>query len=69
GAALLKRLRDLSDCRLVLADNGRLWADGDASGIDWLRALLRAVAAAGRSDRFEAILDAHAANAPSQGDA
>ena len=69
GAALLKRLRDLSDCRLVLADNGRLWADGDAAGIDWLRALLRAVAAAGRSDRFEAILDAHAANAPNQGDA
>ena len=69
GAALLKRLRDLSDCRIVLADNGRMWVDGADAGIDWLRSLFRDVAAAGRTDTLNSIVEHHAANAPNRGEA
>ncbi len=33
GGESLRRLKENSECRIVVADNGRMWIDGDLSGI------------------------------------
>lgn len=37
---LLARLKEASECRIIVAHNGRVWIDGDATGIQWAREAL-----------------------------
>jgi len=37
---ILKRLRDASDCRIIPAQNGRIWVDGDSEGIAFARSII-----------------------------
>lgn len=56
GNSLLQRLRDASDCRIMVGENGRVWIDGDSNGITWARKALKMVAEKGHTTEFEAIL-------------
>jgi exosome complex component RRP4 len=33
GGESLKRLKEDAECRVIVADNGRMWIDGDLDGI------------------------------------
>ena len=33
----LDRMKDISDCRIIIGENGRVWIDGDDAGISWTR--------------------------------
>ncbi len=33
GKDLLREMKENSDCRIIIADNGRVWVDGEVSGI------------------------------------
>ena len=54
--ALLQRMREACDCRIMVGENGRVWIDGDADGIAWARMALQMVAQDGHSKAFETIL-------------
>ena len=54
--ALLKRMRDACDCRIMVGENGRVWIDGSSEGIAWARKALRCVVDEGHSKAFETIL-------------
>ena len=36
----LKRLREASGCRIIPAQNGRIWIDGDAEGTAFVRSII-----------------------------
>ena len=54
--ALLQRMRDACDCRIMIGENGRAWIDGTSEGIAWARKAIRCVADEGHSKAFETIL-------------
>ena len=33
-------MKDTSDCRIIVGENGRVWIDGDDDGISWTREAL-----------------------------
>ena len=55
--ALLQRMRDASDCRIMVGENGRAWIDGSSEGIAWARKALQRLVSEGHTTAFETILD------------
>jgi len=43
GGETLRRLKTETDCRIVVADNGRMWIDGELDGILDVRNRLSAI--------------------------
>ena len=64
----LERLKNASDCRIVVGQNGKIWVDGNAQGIAWSRAAIEIAQRSGHKDTFEAELTAHEKNAPIRGE-
>ena len=52
----LQTLRDLSDCRIMVGENGRVWVDGDSEGIAWSRTALQRVTNEGHKMDFNALM-------------
>ena len=67
GDATLRSLKEASDCRIIVAENGRVWVDGDAAGVSWMREVLDLVRNKGHMANFDASLEAMMNNAPSGG--
>ena len=55
--ALLQRMRDASDCRIMVGENGRAWIDGSSEGIAWARKALQRLVSEGHTTAFETILN------------
>jgi exosome complex RNA-binding protein Rrp4 len=60
-------LKEASDCRIIVAENGRVWVDGDAAGVSWMREVLGLVRNEGHMANFDASLKAMMTNAPTGG--
>ena len=43
GGDSLRRLKEGTDCRIVVADNGRMWIDGELEGILEVRESLNSI--------------------------
>jgi exosome complex component RRP4 len=69
GNATLQRLREVSDCRIIVGENGKVWVDGDAHGTAWARQAIQLIQESGHKNTFEAELSALEKNAPQKGDA
>ena len=54
--AMLQRIRDACDCRIMVGENGRVWIDGSSSGVAWARQMLHTVATEGHTRSVETIL-------------
>ena len=67
--ANLDRLKNISDCRIIVGENGRVWIDGDADGISWTREALSLAKQSGHKDNFDSIMKKHEAVLNKQGDA
>lgn len=52
----LQQLRDMSDCRIMVGENGRVWVDGDNNGIAWSRNAIQRVASEGHKTNFDALM-------------
>ncbi len=65
----LERLKNASDCRIIVGQNGKIWVDGDAEGIAWARKAIDIAQNCGHKNTFEAEISAHEKNAPKKGDA
>lgn len=50
--SLLNKLKDASDCRIIVAENGRVWIDGDGSGISFVRSIIEITRNSGHNSRF-----------------
>ena len=48
----LKELREVCDSRIIVAENGRVWVDGDADGISFMRTVLHLVRSEGHKASF-----------------
>mgnify|MGYP001371399211 CR=1 FL=1 len=54
----LRQLKEVSDCRIIVAENGRVWVDGDSDGITFMRTVLELVRNEGHMATFNASLEA-----------
>ncbi len=54
----LRQLKEVSDCRIIVAENGRVWVDGDSDGITFMRTILDLVRNEGHMATFGASLEA-----------
>ena len=54
----LRQLKEVSDCRIIVAENGRVWVDGDSDGISFMRTVLELVRNEGHMATFNASLEA-----------
>ena len=54
----LRQLKEVSDCRIIVAENGRVWVDGDSDGIAFMRTILDLVRNEGHKATFGASLEA-----------
>ena len=50
---MLKSIKEASDCRMVVGQNGRIWIEGDASGTRLARAALSVIREAGHRPDIE----------------
>ena len=53
----LQRLRDATDCRIMVGENGRVWIDGSADGVSLARHALHAVSKEAHSKDMDEILN------------
>jgi len=51
GGESLRKLKENSDCRIIVADNGRMWIDGDIDGILKIRSRLNEISGISKSSR------------------
>lgn len=54
----LDRLRNVSDCRILVAENGKVWIDGDAAGTSWAREAITLASERGHMESFAEELSA-----------
>ncbi|MGB0313455.1 MAG: RNA-binding protein, partial [Poseidonia sp.] len=47
--SMLQRLRDASDCRIMVGENGRVWIDGSSEGTSWARSALQRLVSEGHT--------------------
>ena len=47
GGESLRRLKEETECRIVVADNGRMWIDGELDGILSVRHRLQQISEGG----------------------
>jgi exosome complex RNA-binding protein Rrp4 len=50
---MISRIRDLTDCRIIVADNGRVWVHGDADNMFAARELIQTLVDEGHMNNFE----------------
>lgn len=48
----LRELKEVSDCRIIVAENGRIWIDGDSEGISFMRNVIDLVRNDGHKSTF-----------------
>ena len=65
----LDRMKDTSDCRIIVGENGRVWIDGDDSGISWTREALAIAKQQGHKKNFDSIMKKHEKTLTGKGDA
>ena len=53
----LRQLKEVSDCRIIVAENGRVWIDGDSDGISFMRTVLELVRNDGHKATFNKSLE------------
>ena len=53
----MRELKEVSDCRIIVAENGRVWIDGDSDGISFMRTVLELVRDNGHKAAFGESLD------------
>ncbi len=53
----LKILKEVSDCRIIIAENGRVWVDGNPGGVSFMRAVLELVRNDGHKATFDETLE------------
>ena len=53
----LKQLKEVSDCRIIVAENGRVWVDGDSDGIAFMRGIIDLVKNHGHMSNFDESLE------------
>ena len=58
GDSTLRELKEVSDCRIIVGENGRVWVDGDSDGIAFMRTVLDLVRNDGHKATFNASLEA-----------
>jgi exosome complex component RRP4 len=58
GDSTLRTLKEVSDCRIIVAENGRVWVDGDTDGITFMRTVLDLVRNEGHMATFNASMEA-----------
>ncbi|CAI8173358.1 MAG: Uncharacterised protein [Methanobacteriota archaeon] len=63
----LRALKEASDCRIIVAENGRVWVDGDSDGVSWMRGVLEMVREKGHMANFNSLLQDMMKDAPSGG--
>ena len=63
----LRALKDARDCRIIVAENGRVWVDGDSDGVSWMRGVLEMVREKGHMANFNSLLQDMMKDAPSGG--
>ena len=51
--SMVSRIRDLTDCRIIVADNGRVWVHGDADNMFTARGLIQTLVDEGHMNNFE----------------
>jgi exosome complex component RRP4 len=69
GNTMLQRLRDASDCRIIIGENGKVWIDGDSDGMAWARKAIALVQSSGHKTTFEAEFSALEKTTLTKGDA
>ncbi|MDP6869680.1 MAG: hypothetical protein QGI21_02780 [Candidatus Poseidoniaceae archaeon] len=52
----LNMLKDATDCRIIVGDNGRLWIDGDSEGLSVMKKIIDFVRNEGHKENFKATL-------------
>ena len=62
-------MKDVSDCRIIVGENGRVWVDGDDEGIAWAREALEIAKEHGHKTGFDSIMKQHEKNLTKKGDA
>ena len=65
----LDRMKDISDCRIIIGENGRIWIDGDDTGISWTRDAIQLARLHGHKGNFDSILKKHETTYTKKGDA
>ncbi|MED5496862.1 MAG: KH domain-containing protein, partial [Candidatus Thermoplasmatota archaeon] len=51
--ATLSRIRDATNCRIIVGDNGRVWIHGDAADMHVARQLIQTLNEEGHKNTFE----------------
>jgi len=69
GNSNLERMKEFSDCRIIVGENGRVWIDGDDEGIDWVRKALEIAREHGHRTTFDSEMKKHEKNFNKKGDA
>ena len=65
----LDRMKDVSDCRIIVGENGRVWIDGSEQGISWTREALNIAKKHGHKTDFDKLMSQHESNYVNKGDA
>jgi len=60
----LRTLSLASDCRIIIGENGRIWVDGDATGITMVRKVIELVKSEGHKNTFQQSLSEMIGNTP-----
>jgi exosome complex component RRP4 len=60
----LRALSTASDCRVIVGENGRIWIDGDSTGIDLVRKAIDLVNKEGHKNTFQQSLSDMIGNTP-----
>ncbi len=56
--AMLSRIRDATNCRIIVGDNGRVWIHGDAADMHVARQLVQTLNEEGHKNTFEGAVEA-----------
>ena len=54
----LSRIRDATDCRIIVGDNGRVWIHGDAEAMHVARQLIQTLNEEGHKKTFQSAVEA-----------
>ena len=54
--ANLDRMKNISDCRIIVGENGRVWIDGDDNNISWTREALAIAKQHGHKSNFDSMM-------------
>ncbi len=56
--AMLSRIRDVTNCRIIVGDNGRVWIHGDAADMHVARQFIQTLKEDGHKNTFEVAVEA-----------